>query len=217
MPSERSSPATGLRERHIIDTFKLSTGPFVLVCMATFHRWSCYSAWLYLAMHGTYGVLWVAKSRIFPDKTWERPLRAGRGAVMVFGLLSYWVAPLLLAFRGTESSPVLAGGCVAAFGAGVFLHFAADMQKHVELALRPGQLMTGGLWRRTRNPNYLGELLIYGSFAALSQQVAAYVVLALAFLVEWLPNMRRKDRSLARYPEFAAYRARTALLIPWVF
>ena len=28
--------------------------------------------------------------------------------------------------------------------------------------------------------------------------------------------MRRKDRSLSRFPEFAAYRARSALLIPWV-
>jgi hypothetical protein len=46
--------------------------------------------------------------------------------------------------------------------------------------------------------------------------VAPFVVLAAAFAIEWLPNMRRKDRSLARFPEFAAYRARTALLVPWV-
>jgi len=45
----------------------------------------------------------------------------------------------------------------------------------------------------------------------------AIVVLAVAFAIEWLPNMRRKDRSLARFPEFAAYRAKTALLIPWLF
>jgi hypothetical protein len=32
-----------------------------------------------------------------------------------------------------------------------------------------------------------------------------------------LPNMRRKDRSLARYPTFAAYRARTKLFIPGLF
>jgi steroid 5-alpha reductase family enzyme len=38
--------------------------------------------------------------------------------------------------------------------AGIFLHFAADMQKHISLALRPGQLVTEGLWSRTRNPNY---------------------------------------------------------------
>jgi len=205
------------RERHVIDAFKIGTGPFVLTCMAVFHRWDSESAWLYLAMHGMYGVLWVLKGRIFPDRSWEQRLRARRGAFLVVGLASYWLAPFLLTARGHEAAPALGGACVAAFGAGVFLHFTADMQKHIQLALRPGYLITGGLWRRVRNPNYLGELLIYLSFAALSQQLAAFVVLAVAVAAEWLPKMRKKDASLARYPEFAAYRARTALLIPWVF
>jgi len=43
------------------------------------------------------------------------------------------------------------------------------------------------------------------------------LLLALFVAVYWLPNMRRKDRSLARYPSFAAYRARSKLFIPWVF
>jgi hypothetical protein len=30
----------------------------------------------------------------------------------------------------------------------------------------------------------------------------------------FLPNMRRKDQSLARYPEFEAYRQRSGLLLP---
>jgi hypothetical protein len=44
-------------------------------------------------------------------------------------------------------------------------------------------------------------------------------LLALALFVAfvWLPNMRRKDASLSRYPEFAAYRARSKLFIPGVF
>jgi hypothetical protein len=29
----------------------------------------------------------------------------------------------------------------------------------------------------------------------------------------WLPNIRRKDRSLARYPEFAAYKSHTKLML----
>lgn len=205
-----------LRERHVIDAFKIATGPYVLACMALFHRWGSTAAWVYLGLHGTYGLLWVAKSRIFPDRGWERPLTVGRAALLVFGLASYWLAPTLLLAHGREAPAPLVGACVAAFGVGVFLHFAADMQKHVELARRPGQLFTGGLWSRVRNPNYLGELLIYASFAALSRHRAPFIVLAVALVIEWLPNMRRKDRSLARFPEFAAYRARTALLIPWV-
>lgn len=34
--------------------------------------------------------------------------------------------------------------------------------------------------------------------------------------VIWIPNMRKEDRSLARYPEFEAYRNRTKLFIPFL-
>jgi hypothetical protein len=37
---------------------------------------------------------------------------------------------------------------------------------------------------------------------------------ALFLIVIWIPNMRRKDRSLARYPAFAQYKPRTFMLIP---
>jgi hypothetical protein len=36
-------------------------------------------------------------------------------------------------------------------------------------------------------------------------------------VVYWLPNMRRKDASLARYPAFAEYKRRSKMLVPWVF
>ncbi len=42
------------------------------------------------------------------------------------------------------------------------------------LKVRRG-LITDGFFARTRNPNYLGEMMIYGSFAALS--------------MHWIPSM----------------------------
>jgi hypothetical protein len=41
-----------------------------------------------------------------------------------------------------------------------------------------------------------------------------YVVLAVFGLAVFLPNMRKKDQSLARYPGFGAYRERSGLLLP---
>jgi steroid 5-alpha reductase family enzyme len=88
------------------------------------------------------------------------------------------------------------------------------MQKFMHLRLAPGTLLTDGLWARTRNPNYLGEFLIYLSFCLLSRHWAPMLVLGLALLGIWLPNMIKKDRSLARYPEFAEWKARSAMFIP---
>lgn len=90
------------------------------------------------------------------------------------------------------------------------------MQKHVQLSLRPG-LITTGMFARCRNPNYFGELLIYLGFASLARHWAPLAALGLFVIAIWIPNMLKKDRSLARYPEFAAYKKRSALFIPFLF
>jgi hypothetical protein len=41
-----------------------------------------------------------------------------------------------------------------------------------------------------------------------------YAVLAVFGLAVFLPNMRKKDQSLARYAGFEAYRERSGLLLP---
>jgi protein-S-isoprenylcysteine O-methyltransferase Ste14 len=95
----------------------------------------------------------------------------------------------------------------------VFLHFASDAQKHFVLKVQPG-LIEDGFFARCRNTNYLGEVLIYLSFAMVAMHWLPYVVLAVFGLAVFLPNMRKKDQSLARYPGFGAYRERSGLLLP---
>jgi hypothetical protein len=64
---------------------------------------------------------------------------------------------------------------------GVFLHYVSDAQKFFVLRLRKG-LIQDGLFARTRNPNYLGEVLIYGGFAVASWHWQPALVLAGWFL-----------------------------------
>lgn len=206
-----------MKQKHFIDSHKALTGPFVLLLMALYNQWQNPTAWVYLALHGTYGLLWVLKSRFFPDKQWEQPADWRFALVAWGGLSVYWVAPWLLTWRGVQAPAWYLGLCVALYTIGVFLHFAADMQKHMWLKLRPGELLSEGLWARLRNPNYFGELLIYLGFGLLARHWLPILLLALFVAVYWLPNMRRKDRSLARYGGFAAYRARSKLFLPWVF
>jgi protein-S-isoprenylcysteine O-methyltransferase Ste14 len=67
-----------------------------------------------------------------------------------------------------------------------------------------------------RNPNYLGELLIYVGFGAMAMHWLPFAVLAGIVAVIWVPNMLAKDRSLARYPSYAGYRRRSRWLIPFM-
>lgn len=203
-----------MRQRHFIDTHKAATAPFVAALMLVYDAWDRPAAWLYLALHGTYGLLWVWKSRVFPDRSWERETSFGYGLAIWGGLSLYWIAPWLLVSRPVEVPAWWAAACVSVYAVGVFLHFASDMQKYAALQARPEHLITGGLFARCRNPNYLGELLIYVSFAALVGHWLPFAVLVLWLAVVWIPNMRQKDRSLARYPGFEAWRRRSWLFFP---
>lgn len=200
-----------------IDSHKGATGPVVLALIAWYHAWDDVVAWIYFALHGTYGLLWILKSRYYGDKNWERdvPLWLGLGT---WGALSlYWISPwLIVSGRARAAPPWFYGACICLYVFGVFLHFASDMQKHMMMKYQRGVLLTDGLWSLSRNPNYLGELCIYAGFSLLPLSWIPLAALALIVAAVWVPNMRKKDKSLSRYPEFAQYKANTKLIIPYV-
>jgi protein-S-isoprenylcysteine O-methyltransferase Ste14 len=206
-----------LPHKYYIDSHKGLTGPFVLGLIAYYHAWDNLLAWIYLALHGTYGVLWILKSRYFGDKNWERPVPFYLGAGTWVILSLYWISPwLIVTHRNHPIAPWMVALCIAMYVFGVFLHFASDMQKHMSMAYRSGTLLTEGLWGLSRNPNYLGELLIYLGFTLLPMHWLPLSGLGLVVAGVWIPNMRRKDKSLSRYPEFALYRSKTKLIIPYL-
>jgi len=201
-----------IKLRHVINLHKGLTAPVVAGLMAACDNGTL-GAWIYLALHGTYGILWLLKERIFPDRQWERIVSLPM-ALAGFGLLSlYWVAPLLLIRGGAVPPLPLVAAAVCMNILGVFLHFGSDAQKHFTLQQRSG-LITEGFFAHCRNPNYLGEILIYLSFAMLAMHWLPLLILAGFCFALFLTNMRRKDASLARYPGFEAYRQRSGLLLP---
>jgi protein-S-isoprenylcysteine O-methyltransferase Ste14 len=209
--------ASVLAHKYYVDSHKALTGAFVLALIAAYHAWDNVLAWIYFGLHGTYGLLWVLKSRSFGDKNWERPVPLWMGAGTWLILSLYWISPwLIVTGRNHPMQPWMIGVCIAMYSLGVFLHFASDMQKHLIMKYRKGTLLTDGLWGLCRNPNYLGELLIYLGFTLLPMHWLPLAGLGLVVRGVWVPNMRRKDKSLSRYPEFAAYKAHTKLIIPYV-
>lgn len=198
--------------RHFINLHKALVPVAVLALMWHYDHWGPLP-WVYLALHGTYAWLWLVKERTFPDRRFAEPIPLWMGVAFVFvPLASYWVAPYLIASRHLAAPGWLIGLAVAMTVAGVFLHFVSDAYKHAVLRLRPG-LITDGLFARTRNPNYLGEMLIYSGFATLAQHPLPWLVLA-AWWAFFVRNMLAKDASISRYPEFAAWKSRSGLLIP---
>lgn len=205
-----------MKMRRFITSHKGFTWLFVLIMIIAYQAYGNRTAWIYMGLHGTYGIFWVLKDRFFPDKRWERSVAWTAGLGIWAALTLYLAAPFLLISRGVEHDGWYLALCMFLFGVGAFLHFTADMQKFAALKASGEQLIQDGLFRHVRNPNYLGELLVYTSFAMLSFHWISFIVLAAFIGVYWIPSMIRKDHSLSRYPEFEEYKRRTKLLVPYL-
>jgi protein-S-isoprenylcysteine O-methyltransferase Ste14 len=204
-----------MKLKHPINLHKGMTSLVVLGLMVAYQNFSI-APWVYLSLHGTYGLMWLIKDAVYPDRQWEKEISIGLGIGTFLLLGVYWLPPFLLISNKTEPAAPLIALAIAINIFGVMLHFVSDAQKHFTLKYRSG-LITEGFFERCRNTNYFGEILIYLGFAILANNWLAFLPL-LAFIAGiFIPNMLKKDRSLARYPQFAEYQANSGLLIPKLF
>ena len=203
-----------MKLNQIINLHKGLTPFVVFALMAIYDNYST-PAWIYLSLHGTYGILWLIKEKIFPDPYFKDEISLLTSITGFIFLGSYWIAPYLL----ISSNPIkfvpnfIIAICISINIIGVFLHFASDSQKYFSLKIKK-ELITDGFFKNIRNTNYLGEILIYLSFAILSMNFIPFVILLIFFLVVFLPRMIKKDKSLSKYNGFNKYKNSSGLILP---
>lgn len=205
----------------VINAQKAGTAAFVWALMVHYQNFSP-AAWVYLALHGSYGAVWLLKDLCFPDRSWQARVTVMGGVNAFLGVLGwYWfIAYLLISRAATPSYPLPEAAwfvvCISLCIVGSVLMIAADAQKFYTLRLQRG-LITDGVHAWVRHPNYLGEMMIYASFGLLAWHWAAAVILGCVWGFIFAPNMVMKEASMARYPEWADYKARTGWLLPRLF
>jgi len=206
------------RFNQVINFQKAGTPILLLVLMTIYSAWSV-REWLYFALHGGYGLVWLIKDLAFPDPAWQRRITIG-GALMSFaGVLGwYWVFGWLLVSGTADAAypiaaPAWFGLCTLLCLIGCVIMIAADAQKFFTLRERPG-LITDGMFRYIRHPNYLGEMMIYGSFALMVWHWLPFVVLAWTWTGVFAVNMIVKEQRMSRHPGWGKYRDRTGWLLP---
>jgi len=80
------------------------------------------------------------------------------------------------------------------------------------------ELTTTGPYAYTRNPLYLGSMLLAFGFAGASRNAWIVIALAALFAVIYWPTILGEEAYLrARFPEFAAYAQRVPRLLPRLF
>lgn len=96
---------------------------------------------------------------------------------------------------------------------GVCLMIGADTQKYVQLKFKKG-LINDGFFALTRNPNYLGEIMIYGGFGIMAKSALGWAILLTIWTVLFGTGMLKKELSLMKKPGWLEYKQRSLLLLP---
>ena len=199
-----------------VNAHKIITAFLIYAMMVHYDNFSVV-AWVYLGLHGIYGYTWLIKDLAYPNPAFHKRLTLLGVFLLYAGLIAwYWLMPWLLIARHIEPAGFVVFLAVALHTLGVTFMATADVQKNLLVRYRPG-LITDGVCAYTRNPNYLGEIMIYSAYALLASHWIAWAILAYACVCVFFPRMLVKDASISRYPGFEEYRARSGLLIPWAF
>jgi len=182
------------------------------------------AAMVIMVTHTVYGLAWVYKDVHFPDYNWLTPMTfLGFLLVFVYPLGMYYLPMYCLVTQhcgptfGFGDELGLVGIGLAFNMVGFFYHFCGDNQKYFQLKYqRPRGLITDGLFAHCRNPNYFGEIMLYTGWAIMSMSWLVWPAFLTAWLIIFWPNMLNKEASMSRYQQFAAWKARTGFVIPWL-
>ncbi len=131
--------------------------------------------------------------------------------------------PVLVAFSTTQGPTLWYNWLgLAVWGVGFCFEFVGDYQldRFIRNRENSGKIMTSGLWKYTRHPNYFGEATMWwGLFLVVLGLPLSHLVLLspilITFLLTQVSGIPMLEKRWAGRPDWEAYKAKTSVLIPW--
>ena len=122
--------------------------------------------------------------------------------------LGFACAVLYLWLAHPVTRSLLLGAVFVAMGLALRALASGHVQKNEQLTMT-------GPYAYTRNPLYLGSLILAIGFVIAARSLWIALVLVILFLAIYLPVIRAEEKYLAqRFPEFAGYAGRVPRLLP---
>lgn len=96
----------------------------------------------------------------------------------------------------------------------------SQLTKFISNPMNKGKLMTTGLWRYTRHPNYFGEVTQWwGLFVIACSLPQGWITiigpLTITGLILFVSGIPMLERKMMTHPDFPAYAKRTSVFLPW--
>jgi steroid 5-alpha reductase family enzyme len=105
---------------------------------------------------------------------------------------------------------------------GIGMEALADYQLNIYLSnpAHRGRIMQEGLWRYSRHPNYVGEMLIWWGMWVIAVQVpygllALISPLTITLLLRFVSGVPLAEEQMKKLAEYADYARTTNIFIPW--
>jgi len=142
-----------------------------------------------------------------------------QGLVMLFVVYPVILVNITPVQKGLN---VLDGIGLLVWCIGLFFEVVGDAQLYqfIKNNANKGKLMTTGLWRYTRHPNYFGEATMWWGIFLIALSVSygwtALVSPALiTYLLLYVSGVPMTERLMENHPDFAEYKRRTSTFFPW--
>ena len=197
----------------IINAQKTGTIIIMSFLMYYFQNYST-GAWLYLSLHGTYGLIWFLKDMVFPDKSFQQKLAIIPSILVTIFLLSYWLMgfEIMCGIGDQSPTPKKIFGCFFLFSIGNILMICTDFQKFLELKYKKG-LIDDLFLKNNRNTNYFGEILVYLTFAIACGRKEGYIMLISEWIIFFGSRIYIKDLRLAKKHGFEKYKKNSYIIL----
>lgn len=208
------TPFEGIQLRHLVNFQKGATGVIMFLLMQYYSNFNL-GCWVYLSLHGTYGLIWLLKDFSFPDKTFNKSV-SFFSLISTCAMLILYLYPTYLMASGVgiqhPSGPRIAL-CVFLDVIGTGIMLVADCQKYYTLKYKQ-VLIDNGVFKYTRSPNFLGEILIYLSFVVCAGVLEAYLLYFTIWVVILGSFISLKERSNAKKKGWEKYKNHSWVLFP---
>ena len=156
---------------HFTVNFNKGTMMIYIFCLMCYFNNFSLGAWIYLSLHGNYGLIWFLKDRVFPDVGFNREATTLSAlfpfpvVLIPYYFIAFWmIQGLDEAQRNPSNERIFVA--IQLYCLGVVLMVLTDAQKYLVLRERRG-LITHCMTGWSRNMNYVGEMMLYSSFAVL--------------------------------------------------
>jgi steroid 5-alpha reductase family enzyme len=137
------------------------------------------------------------------------------------GLLMWVISAPIISIRVTDGIPPLAvlGALVWAYG--FFFEAVGDWQltRFKANPKNKGKLMTSGVWRYTRHPNYFGDAAQWWGFYLIALSAGGWWTIfspiIMTYLLLQVSGVALLEKTMKRRPGYEEYARKTSALVPW--